>query len=338
MVFYIWMPGGLVDEVSRALIKASKRGVNCNLIIDYIGSRPFFKSFQLKEMKEAGIHLIKSLKVSLIYHLIFFYRLDSRQHKKMIIIDDNISYIGSMNMIDPDFHKDNYKKNYYPLLDVLVKIKGKEVSNILNHIYSFDWYIETGKKLRSDLKNKVDQPKIEILTSGIFFPKDLIKKFLLNFFKSARRKILITTPYFVLSQDIIKLICKISLNGINVLIILPKKNDSFFVHWASRNLYTILLKSGVKIYHLDHGFLHSKTITIDENISLVGSINLDIRSISVNLEIIAIVNDRSFQNQLIRIQKQYISCCRETNIHQWKQRPFWNKIIEKFCYLFRILL
>ncbi|KIE63779.1 Cardiolipin synthetase [Candidatus Riesia pediculischaeffi PTSU] len=333
MMFYIWSSGGLVDKVSNSLIEASGRGVECKIIADYVGSWLFFRSYQLKRMKRAGIKIVKSLKISLIHHLIFSHRLDSRQHKKIVTIDDRISYIGSMNMVDPEYRKKD--GNHHSTVDILIRIEGEEVSSILNHIHSFDWYIETGEMSE---KFKKKNPEIKILSSGILFPKDLIENFLIYSIKNAKKNILITTPYFIPSKTILKLICATSLSGVHVSIVLPKENNSCFVHWASRNLYEVLLRSGVKIYHFYKGFLHTKIIIIDKKFSIVGSINLDIRSLSVNFEVVAVINDFIFVDQIVKLQTRYIRCCSKVDHQRWNHRPLWNKVIEKFCYFFRSLL
>ncbi|MFP3019303.1 MAG: cardiolipin synthase [Arsenophonus sp.] len=339
MVFYIWQPGGLVDEVTKALIHASKRGIKCRIMIDSAGSWSFFHSNQPKKMREAGIELIESLKVNLFRF--FLRRMDLRQHQKIIIIDNHTSYVGSMNMVDPRFF--NQKAGVGQWIDIVVRMEGP-VSITLGIVYAFDWEMETGQRILPphDINiipfEQTSGHITQVIGSGPGFPEELIQQSLMTAIFSARKQLILTTPYFVPSDDLIYAICTAAMRGVEVLMIIPNQNNSFLVRWASRAFYSELLKAGVKIYQFNNGLLHTKSLSIDGELSLIGSVNLDIRSLCLNFEITVVIDDINFGSDLILTQYDYIAHSTPLIQKNWNKRPLWNRIIERICYFFSPLL
>ncbi|WMY95580.1 MAG: cardiolipin synthase [Arsenophonus sp.] len=334
MVFYIWQSGGLVDKVTEALINAVKRGVNCRIMVDSAGSWSFFHSEEPKKMREAGIELIESLKVNLFRF--FFRRMDLRQHRKIIIIDNNISYVGSMNMVDPRYFKQNLDVGQW--IDIIVRMEGP-ISNILSIIYAFDWEMETGQQIPPIFSNenitKFKTTKVhttQVIASGPGFPKELIQQSLILAIFSARKQLILTTPYFVPTDNLIHAICSTAMRGVEVLMVIPNQNNSFLVGWASRAFYSELLEAGVKIYQFNDGLLHTKSISVDGQLSLIGSVNLDMRSLWLNFEITIVIDDERFGNHLTLIQKDYIARSIALIHKNWKKRPLWNRLVERICY------
>ncbi len=345
IIFYIWEPGFLSDEVALSLINASYRGVKCRIILDSIGSINFFKTIWPDMMNKAGIKIVESFKLNLFK--IFFRRIDLRQHKKIVLIDDNLIYLGSMNLVDPDFFKDYMGVGKW--IDLMVKIKGCLLMKIMKVIFFYDWELETGinifkeskyedfirdQKENENEKNKIVKNFVQVLTSGPGLPNNLIHRSLLNLIFSTKKRLIITTPYFIPSDFLVDAICTVADKGVDVSIIMPNNNDSFLVYWASRYYLNDLLLSNVKIYFFKSNFLHTKSILIDDNLSLIGTINFDMRSIWLNFEIGLIIDDVYLNNRLFKIQKKYISKSELINYSIWKNRSFFNKTFEKlFCLL-----
>ncbi|CAL4042764.1 Cardiolipin synthase A [Buchnera aphidicola (Tetraneura ulmi)] len=341
MVFYIWQPGGIADEVAKALISSSKKGINCRLILDSAGSIKFFKSKWVYVMKKANIKIVEALKINVLKT--FFRRIDSRQHRKVVLIDNNISYIGSMNLVDPNLFKQYCKIGQW--IDLMIRVEGPIVTTI-GIVYSCDWELETGKKILPKLfisKNKEISKKnystsMQVIASGPGYTKQIIHQSLLTAIYSAKNQLTITTPYLVPSSDLVHAICTASYRGVNVSIIIPKNNDSFMVKWASRSFFSELLKSGVKIYLFEKGLLHSKSILVDKQLSLVGTANLDMRSLWLNFEITIAIDDKKFGKKLSYLHDEYISKSKLLDPKYWFLRSYWKKIIENFFYLFSPLL
>ncbi|ARC54825.1 hypothetical protein AOQ88_00995 [Candidatus Riesia sp. GBBU] len=340
MMFYIWKCGGKTNEINKALIRAAKRGIKCKILIDSFGSWSFIHSKDLKFLRKYGIEIVESLRIRFFY--IFIRRIDLRNHKKIVVIDNKISYVGSMNMIDPNYYKK--KSKFGRWIDLVLRIEGP-ASEILEIIYELEWKIETNdknyqiKQLNKYVRKFKENSVIQVMSSSINgFPKNLIQKSIKMVIFSAKRQLILTTPYFVPSNNLIKTICNVSLKGIKVSLIVPKKNNSFLVHWSSRKFYHTLLESGVVIYQFYGGFLHTKSISVDDELFLVGSCNFDKRSLYINSEIILLVQNKKRCSDLIKLQKKYMKSSKIVEFSDWKKRSVLKKLIEKFCFFFSSFL
>lgn len=340
MVFYIWNPGGLADEVAESLMAAARRGVHCRLMLDSAGSLAFFRSPWPAMMRNAGIDVVESLKVNLMR--VFLRRMDLRQHRKMVMIDNYIAYTGSMNLVDPRYFKQDAGVGQW--VDLMARMEGP-IATTMGIVYSCDWEIETGKRLLPPPPDANIMPfeeasghTIQTIASGPGFPEDLIHQALLTAVYAARENLVLTTPYFVPSDDLLHAICTAALRGVNVSLILPKKNDSLLVGWASRAFFAELLAAGVKIYQFEGGLLHTKSVLVDDELSLVGTVNLDMRSLWLNFEITLVIDDPGFGNDLSAVQDDYISRSTLLNARDWVKRPLWQRITERVFYFFSPLL
>ncbi|TCP92001.1 cardiolipin synthase [Cricetibacter osteomyelitidis] len=340
MVFYIWQDGGLVNEVTQALLNARKRKVNVNILLDSVGSHQFFNSPSYQKMKAAGIEIAEALHVNLFR--MFLRRIDLRQHRKIIVIDNQISYTGSMNMVDPAFFKQDAAVGKW--VDMMVRVNGP-VSSILNGLHAWDWEIETHKELPIALPTcpllpieKDNSHSVQVLATGPGFPDDLMAQSLAIAIFSARKSIMITSPYFVPSHNIAEALRIAALRGVDVSLILPKKNDSLMVDWASRTFFDDLLAAGVKIYQFENGLLHTKSVLIDNRLALVGTVNMDMRSFMLNFEVTIVVEDRSFANEIAILYETYLQTSSQLDYNQWKARSVFSRVLEKLFFLFSPLL
>ncbi|QFQ32104.1 cardiolipin synthase [Buchnera aphidicola] len=340
MVFYIWKPGGLADDVARALINSAKRGIRCRLMLDSAGSIDFFRSPWVQKMKRSGIQIVEALKVNLVR--MFLHRLDLRQHRKIILIDNYISYSGSMNLVDPNLFKKSSGISQW--IDLMTRIEGP-IATTIGMIYSCDWEIETGFKILPKLPNKEmlkntsnQNSSVQVIASGPGFPKNVIHQALLTAIYSSRNELIMTTPYLVPSDDLLHAICTAAQRGVKVSIIIPLYHDSVLVKWASRVFFSELLEAGVKIYQFKNGLLHSKSILVDRQLSLIGTANLDMRSLWLNFEITLVIDDNNFSKKLSLTQKEYISNSELLDKKIWSNRAYWKKILEKIFYFLSPLL
>ncbi len=340
MVFYIWQPGGMADSVAESLMAAARRGVHCRLMLDSAGSVAFFRSPWAAMMRNAGIEVVEALKVNLMR--VFLRRMDLRQHRKMVMIDNYIAYTGSMNMVDPRYFKQDSGVGQW--IDLMARMEGP-VATSMGIVYSCDWEIETGKRILPPPPDVNIMPfeeasghTIHTIASGPGFPEDLIHQALLTAAYAAKEHLIMTTPYFVPSDDLLHAICTAAQRGVDVSIILPRKNDSLLVGWASRAFFTELLAAGVKIYQFEGGLLHTKSVLVDGELSLVGTVNLDMRSLWLNFEITLVIDDAGFGSDLAAVQDDYISRSRLLDARLWLKRPLWQRIAERLFYFFSPLL
>ncbi|PJC87868.1 cardiolipin synthase [Vibrio sp. HA2012] len=335
--FYIWHQGGLADAVAAALIRAAKRGVNVKILLDSAGSHYFFNSHWVGMFESAGIDIIQALKVTPLR--MFFRRLDIRQHRKIITIDDEIAYTGSMNMVDPAFFKQDAGVGEW--VDVIVRITGPTV-NILSAIHAWDWEVETGTRVLPcqpicQLNGNKCLP-VQVIPSGPGMPENLIQQALILAINQAEKSVRITTPYFVPSEELLETIKTTAQRGIKTELIIPHKNDSLMVQWASKAYYAELLDAGVEIYEFFGGLLHTKSVVIDENYCLVGTVNLDMRSLWLNFEVTLAVDDGTFTQNLYHLQTSYIGQAFRVDAEQWRNRTLMHKFQERLFSLFGPLL
>ncbi|QIR92360.1 cardiolipin synthase [Vibrio alginolyticus] len=338
MVFYIWHPGGLADSVASALIQAAKRGVDVKLLLDSAGSPRFFRSPWYRMMQDAGIEVIQALEVKM--WRIFLRRLDLRQHRKIIVIDDEIAYTGSMNLVDPAYFKQNSGVGHW--VDIMVRIAGPTV-NVLSAIHCWDWEVETGERHLPRLPEcKIDESEfqhpIQVVPSGPGMPEYLIYQVLTLAINQANRSVRITTPYFVPNADLLETLKMTAQRGIDVELIIPHKNDSMMVQWASRAFYSELLSAGVKIYEFYGGLLHTKSVVIDDQFCLVGTVNMDMRSLWLNFEVTLAVDDEEFTKQMSWLQDSYIKQSHTVVLEEWEKRSLFSRFLERVFYLFNPLL
>lgn len=340
MTFYIWFNGGMVDEVMQALVRARTRGVAIHILLDSVGSRAFFKSQNYQYMRQHGIEITEALHVNLLR--VFLRRIDLRQHRKIIVIDNQISYTGSMNMVDPSCFKQDAHVGKW--IDIMVRITGP-VSSVLNGLHAWDWEIESEKALPLILPPcpsldmlQSHSHAIQIIASGPSFPDDLMAQSLSLAIFSARQTITITTPYFVPSHGIVEALRIAALRGVDVNLIIPKRNDSTMVKWASRSFFDELLAVGVKIYQFEKGLLHTKSMLVDNKLALVGTVNMDMRSFRLNFEVTMVVEDKSFANEIAILHENYLQTATLMDYQQWQKRPLSARIIEKIFFLFSPLL
>lgn len=337
--FYIWHEGGTADEVVAALIRAAKRGITCRVLIDSIGSNDFLKGSKVQELRLAGVQVEEALPAGFFKAL--FVRVDIRNHRKIVVIDGKIAYTGSQNLIDPGFFKQTSGVGQW--VDIMVRIQGPVVEALAGTFIS-DWFMEAdSERDRShsldqdiehirqiaDIKHQdtVGDIPIQLVPSGPGFAPDAIHHLLLTTIYASRKKICLTTPYFVPDESILTALKSAALRGVAVTIIVPEKNDSKLVHHASWARYEELIRSGVSIKLFVGGLLHSKTITVDDDFALLGSVNLDMRSLWLNFEITLFIYNQPFTKELLAIQTRYADDSRlltleELSLRSKKERFF----------------
>src|SRR5690554_6821260 len=278
---YIWHPYGYVERLTSALINARNRGVTVRLLIDHAGSRRFFRSRSCRAMREAGIEVVAALPVRLYRTLV--QRIDLRMHRKLVVIDDSIAYTGSMNIADPAHFKQEARVGQW--IDMMLRLEGEAAAGLAK-VFAWDWEVETGERCFPSLPEPTRQPNhwLSIIPSGPGLG-NLINQTVLASIYRANHNIVISTPYFVPSEAVLEALCQAANRGVDVKLLLPRKNDSLMVGWASRSYFDVLLESGVQILLFDGSLLHTKAILIDDKLALVGSVNLDIRSFQLNFEL-----------------------------------------------------
>lgn len=341
MEFYIWDVGGKADDVSAALIRAARRGVQCYILVDAIGSSRFLSSDWARMFIYEGIHLEKALPVSLFSALLS--RADIRLHRKIAVIDYRIAYSGSLNMVDPQYFKKN--ANVGQWVDAMVRAKGEIVPN-LYHLIHFDWKVLTDSEVvfpefKADIQNDfdtADQATVMIVPSGPGTTNDANQRLILEAIHQAKKSIEIVSPYFIPGEALALAIQNAALKGVKVTLLLPEKSDASMVNYAARRYFDDLLKSGVHILRYHQGMLHTKSITIDGELSLFGTVNMDMRSMHLNYELMLLVFDEGFSKKVSVLNASYSEFSSEINLFLWYKRSVFERMKEGASYLLSPLL
>jgi cardiolipin synthase A/B len=338
--FYIWSDGGIVDRVAEALIHAQRRGVTCRVLVDSLGSHRFLRGKICRRLREGGVHVVGALPGGLFR--LPFVRFDLRLHRKIVVIDGRVGYTGSLNLVDPRYFKKDAGVGEW--VDAMVRVEGPAVE-AMQIIFLADWYVESHSDLDHLLESADATPQpprgdieTQVMPSGPDLPANAIEQVLLTAIYSAREELLITTPYFVPSEPLMLALVAASRRGVKVVLVLPRKVDSKLVRYASSAFKGELLEAGVRIAHFDGGLLHTKSVTVDREHSLFGSVNLDPRSFRLNFEILLAMYDSKFTAQLADLQQSYIDRSELMDLESYRQRPLRYKILESFARLLGPLL
>ncbi|WP_430738254.1 cardiolipin synthase [Psychrobacter sp. VH5] len=385
MEFYIVYPKGQVLELIEALAAAARRGVECHLLADSVGSFSFFNSSAHRTLERAGVFVHQSLPVGLFKTL--FKRSDLRNHRKIVVIDEYIGYIGSFNLVDPRFFKQN--KNVGQWIDVAIRATSQQaisiatamakvvvtdigaennenldalnqrVNNYTRKLYVMDPTINdlnSRVKVLSDHINYHEQP--DIGSTSIVIPKKPIVKgvlaqlipsapqvtahviynTLVTVIHRANKRIRITTPYFVPDEALSGALTIAAKRGVEVTLIVPEKVDSFLVQHASQAYYQELLEAGVNIALFTGGLLHTKTVVVDDDYCLFGTVNIDMRSFYLNMEVSLAIYTPEMVAQVADCQEVYLQSCRYVSLEAWQQRHGAERLFDNVVRLFSPLL
>ncbi len=340
MEFYIWYNGGVADDVLKAVLAARNRGVVVRVLLDSVGSKDFLKSEACAHARKAGVEIIEALPAGIFRAV--FRRQDLRLHRKIVIVDGCIAYTGSLNLVDARYFKQDAGVGEW--VDMMVRVQGPAVE-VLATTFLADWDIETSDRqidLNQDSGVKrlpADGPAmVQVVPSGPGFYPDAIYQLLLTVIYSAREELIITTPYFVPDDALYEALRTAAARGVKVTVVLPARNDSWLVRYASRYYFDSLLSAGVRIMRFNAGLLHAKTISVDREFCLVGSVNFDMRSVWLNHEVTLFVYNHRFTDQLRYCQHQYILQSDELSREEWLRRSRYQRALENIVRLASPLL
>lgn len=278
-------------NVIRHLTNKAREGVQVRLLIDAMGSR-FINNYVLRDFIRAGGKVGYFFKPRL---KILNLRLNYRNHRKIVVIDDEIGYTGGYNIAKEYIGE---KKQFGYWRDANVRIKGNAVYE-LNSRFTLDWRFTTKENMEI-LPESLEEHDtgyttgVQIVSCGPEAPKQEIKRAMMRMITYAERKVYIQTPYFVPDASILESLKMAAQSGLDVRIMIPCKPDHIFVYWATYAYCGDLIKNGVKVYIYDNGFLHAKTMVVDGEVSTIGSTNFDNRSFKLNFETNAFIYSKDF--------------------------------------------
>ncbi|MFN3152472.1 cardiolipin synthase [Bremerella sp.] len=331
LLFYIWLPDCNGTKMVEALKRAAARGVTCRAMADDLGSRTMIHSVHWREMQEAGVHVARALPIGNPLLRPLHGRIDLRNHRKILVIDGRTTYCGSQNCADPEFL---VKAKFAPWVDAVMRFEGP-VARQNQHLFASDWMSYTNENIHSLLKTPIVAPQAgfpaQVIGTGPTVRYSAMPEMFESLFYAARHELTISTPYFVPDESMQNALCAAAWRGVETTIIFPARNDSWIVGGASRSYYADLLKAGVKIHEYAGGLLHTKSLTLDGDITLIGSANMDRRSFDLNYENNILLYDPALTDAVRARQQQYISKSNPVTsemVDSWPlMRQLWNNTL-----------
>lgn len=330
LLYYIIKNDALGNQIMEVLTEKAAEGVEVRLLADSLGGRRMSKEV-IRTFKKAGGQFATFFPARI---PIISLRINYRNHRKIAIIDGKCGYVGGFNIGDEYLGLDE-RFGYWR--DNHLRIKGNAVQSMQMRFFS-DWNYSSPNKI--DYKYRYyptmsikSDTGIQIVSSGPDSEEMHIKNGYLKMITSAKKNIYIQTPYFVPDQSFMECLKIAALSGVDVNIMIPNKPDHIFVYWASYSYIGELLKSGVKAYTYEGGFLHAKTLIIDEEIASVGTANMDIRSFQLNFEINAFVYDETVASSLTYFFKEDLKNSLEITKERYESRSKIIKIKESISRL-----
>jgi cardiolipin synthase len=329
--FYIWLADTNGLKVADALKRAAQRGVTCRAMADDLGSRAMVRSAHWAGMAEAGVRLAVALPIGFLLSRPLKGRIDMRNHRKIVVIDNRVTYAGSNNCADAAFA---IKPRFAPWVDAMIRFEGPIVLQN-QHVFAMDWMAHTSEDLGPLFAQPIEEVgpgfPAQVIATGATVRYSAMPEMFESLMYAARRELVITTPYYVPDEPIQAALCASARRGVETTIVLPARNDSWIVAAASHSYYEVLLDAGVRIFEYVGGLLHTKSMTVDGEVTLIGSANIDRRSFELNFENNILFVDAALTADVRARQAEYIARSDPVDtadVMGWsRRRRLWNNAV-----------
>ncbi|EGV43733.1 cardiolipin synthase [Bizionia argentinensis JUB59] len=333
--YYIYENDNTGNQVAEILIQKAQEGVEVRFMYDDFGSHGLGNDF-IKKLQNAGVQTAPFYKIK---WYAFANRLNYRNHRKIIIIDGDVSFVGGINMSDR-YRNDFESNNQLFWRDTHVMITGQATA-YLQYLFLCDWNFCSHTNLDyseiyfpdNTQNDNIENDMVQIAASGPDSVQPVIFYSLLKAIGSAKKSIYITSPYFIPGESLMDALIIAIQSGLDVKIIIPGESDSVMVNAAASAYYTELLYYGAQIYKYNKGFVHSKTMVVDDDLAIIGSANMDYRSFDLNFEVNAMVYSKDIAKQLQNSFFVDLKESSEIDAAKWLSRPKYIHVWEKFVRL-----
>ncbi len=334
--YYIIKEDEVLERIAEELKKKAEAGIEVRILYDAMGCRTIPKKYW-RALQQAGIQTVTFFPAVMGR---FHFRINYRNHRKIVVIDDEIAYVGGFNVAREYLGKDK-KFGYWR--DTHLRIEGSAV-NDLQIRFILDWNYASRQNLFKN--NRYLQPQqagrgnceIQIISSGPDSAMQNIRNNYLRLITKAEKSIYIQTPYFIPDEAILSALTVAAYSGIEVNIMIPCKPDHPFVYWATYSYIGDMIQAGANCYTYDNGFLHAKGMIIDRKVFCYGTANMDIRSFQLNFEVNATVYGELEAGTMEDIFKNDLRYCTRITRSRYDRRPLKIRIKEQFCRLLSPLL
>ncbi len=332
--YYIYSDDRLGNEITDLLAEKASQGVRIKVLYDHVGSFSTRNKF-FARMRTRGIDCHPFFRVTFRK---LANRINWRNHRKIVVIDGKIGYIGGMNIADRYVEKSADGRIWR---DTHLRVEGPVIESMM-YSFSVDWNFlrpdDEVQPITARTYEEAGDVDMQLVTSG---PIDKWNNLVLCFqqaIASAKKRIYIQTPYFLPTDALLKALQGAALTGVDVRIMIPEQTDSILLGYGSRSYIDDCLKAGVKVYLFTPGMLHAKTMIIDDDFVTTGSVNFDFRSFENNFEANLLIYSDKVNRQMRDIYFHDLSACQKLTLSNWRSRSRWNRTIEALVRLFAPIL
>ncbi|WES63873.1 cardiolipin synthase [Microbacter sp. GSS18] len=335
--FYILQTDASTENFFRAMEEAAARGVVVRVLLDHWANRgkPFYKR-TLKRLDAMGAHWHLMLPVQPFKGK--YQRPDLRNHRKLLVVDGRVAFTGSQNVTDSTYNlKKNIKRGLH-WVDLMARFDGPVVASI-NAVFLSDWYSETGEVLTDEtqlfeVSSGTGDLDCQVVPSGPGFAFQNNLKLFCGLIYAAQKRVIIVSPYFVPEESLLLAVTTACQRGVQVELFVSEEGDQAMVYHAQRSYYEGLLRAGVRIWMYRRPFiLHSKSMTIDDEVAIIGSSNMDMRSFGLNLEISMLVRGGEFVTDMRQVEATYRGLSRELTLDEWMKQPLRSTVLDNLARL-----
>jgi cardiolipin synthase A/B len=336
--FYILLLDEATADFFDALEEAHRRGVVVRVLLDHLGNfqYPGYRR-TVRRLNAMGVKWRRMLPFRPLRGQ--FQRPDLRNHRKLLVIDGEVAFTGSQNVIETGYQRRKNHRRGLHWKDYMARFEGPVVAGI-DALFVTDWYSETGELLEREAAPA--RPEVsdegeydcQVVPSGPGFEGENNLRLFNSLVYAAQKKVILTSPYFVPDDSMLYAITTAAQSGLQVELFVSEIGDQLLVFHAQRSYYEVLLRAGVKIWlYAGPTILHSKHLTIDDEISVIGSSNMDMRSFSLDLEISVMVRGEKFLQELRAIEDANRAMSRELTLEEWLARPVGIRVLDNLARL-----
>jgi cardiolipin synthase len=320
------------------LAERARAGVCVRLLYDHFGStrawlRGLFRRYRgVPNLQIEGWTQANPIKRQ--------FQVNLRNHRKVLILDGHAAFMGGLNLDDVNVSRPGRPADR----DYHFSVRGPIVQELQ---YSFlrDWYFMTDEDPQTLLRKEcfphiepAGRALVRVVNGGPTSEVENITDVFFSTIGAARRQLLVVTPYLVPTPDLVRALRAAALRGVDVRAVVPGRNNHVYAGMASRAIYEDLMGAGVRIFERHGPFLHGKALLADDAVAVVGTANLDVRSLRLNYETNLVVYDESFIGELKRVVLEDQSLSEEISLVQWRKRPIRQRMLENFCHLMAPML
>jgi cardiolipin synthase len=335
--FYIVSSDRATAPFFAAMEEAVERGVTVRVLFDHIGSlrAPRYRR-TLRHLRRIGVEFRPMLPVQ--PYRGRYQRPDLRNHRKLLVVDGDVAFLGSLNLIDRSYNKRSNRRRGLQWQELMTRLEGPIVGGV-NALFVTDWYAETDEALEGEI-DPVD-PRLattslecQVVPSGPGFDQDNNLKLFCALIYNAQERVSITSPYFVPDESLLAAVTTAAERGLDVELFVSEIGDQPLVFHAQRSYYEALLRAGVRIWQYPAPFiLHAKHLTVDSDVAVIGSSNMDMRSFGLNMEVSLMVSGSTFSDEMRLVEDHYRSLSTELTLERHQGRSAVSKVVDNLARL-----